>query len=256
MDTNQVGTVAAGQAAKEALEPLFRRLRATADGNGFPLGVPPDLCAAGEGWFPVAELSARPYDRLRALVGESERRWSAPPHVAAALWWKSFSYWAALPVAMGWALNRRVPLFTTGTTMVSTPAEEPGMLIGASELRVAVGDLAELGEAIGDTLVRDLLAPLIDSLHDLTRTGRRGLWGSVAEGLAHPIVEFAGGLVDDPTEEARVLLESVGEPVSGLVELLPGLRRRTCCLWVTLPDGEACPTCCVLDSGEGSRARE
>ncbi|WUH99886.1 hypothetical protein OHR68_41440 [Spirillospora sp. NBC_00431] len=251
MDTNRVGAVV----ADEALEPLFGWLSAIAESNGFPLGVPPDLRAAGEGWFPVAELSTRPHDRLRALVDESGRLWSAPPHVAAALWWKSFSYWAALPVTLGWVLNRRVPVFTTGTTMVRTPAEEPRMLIGVSELRAATGDVAELGEAVRDTLVRDLLAPLIDSLHDLTRTGRRGLWGSVAEGLAHPIVEFAGGRVDDPAKAARILLESIGEPVADLVEFLPALRRRTCCLWVTLPDSDACPTCCVLDPRPGSRAR-
>jgi hypothetical protein len=232
-------------AAEEALEPLFGRLCAIA-GSGVPLGVSPGLRATGDGWFPAAELSASPHDRLGALIAEAERRWSAPPHVAAALWWKHFSYWTALPVAMGWALNRRVPLLTAGTTMLSIQAVEPGMLIGTSELRVGSGDVGELGTIIGDTLLRDLHAPLIEALHALTRTGRRGLWGSVAEALADPLVSFAHDMLDHPGEAARTLLESVGEPVAGLVEL-PELRRRTCCLWVTLPGSETCPTCCVLD---------
>src|SRR5690606_31736626 len=149
------------------------------------------------------------------------------------------------------ARSRRAPVRAADTRLLGLPAADPGMLVAMSERRFATGDVAELGAVIGDSLLRDLHAPLIDALHDLTRVGRRGLWGSVAEALAHPVVTFGGDLVDDPGDAARTLLESVGEPVAGLVDLprLPELRRRTCCLWVTLGQG-LCPTCCVTGSGE------
>lgn len=247
MNETLVGAVAAGRLAEEALEPLCARLRAAADAEG-PLGVAPGLRVTGGGWFPVAELADAPHARLGALIAETGRRWQAPPHVAAALWWKNFSYWTTLPVTMGWALNGRVPVLTAGTTMLSTPEAEPGMLVAMDEPRVATGDTAELGAVIGDSLLRDLHAPLIEALHALTRAGRRGLWGSVAEALVHPLAAFAGDVLDDPGDAARTLLESVGEPVAGLVEL-PGLRRRTCCMWVTLGQG-ICPTCCITEPGE------
>ncbi|WP_344588250.1 (2Fe-2S)-binding protein [Actinomadura vinacea] len=247
MNATQARVVTAGRSAEEALEPLFGWLRALAD-DGSPMGVAAGMRATGDGWVSVAELVAPPYDRLGVLIAEAERTWGAPPHVAAALWWKSFSYWTALPVAMGWALNRRVPVLTAGTTMLAVPAAEAGMLIGTSELRAATGDV---GAVIADTLVHDVHAPLIDALHALTRVGRRGLWGSVAEALVYPLLSF--DVLDDPGGAARTLLESVGEPVAGLVEL-PALRRRTCCLWVTLPGSEACPTCCVTGQATGKRS--
>lgn len=241
---------ASGPAADEALEPLAARLRAAADTEG-PLGVAPGLRPVGDGWFPVAELAARPAERLGALVAETARRWQAPPHVAAALWWKNFSYWTTLPVAMGWALNRRVPVLTAATTVLSLRPGHPGMVVAMTERRFAAGDAGELGAVIGDSLLRDVHAPVIEALHDLTRAGRRGLWGSVAEALVHPLVTFGAGLLDDPGEDARTLLVSVGAPVADLVDLprLPQLRRRTCCLWVTLGQG-LCPSCCVTGPGD------
>lgn len=247
MDATLAEMVAVGPSAETALEPLFGRLRTVAD-SGVPLGVTSRLGTDGDGWCTVAELAAEPYERLGGLVAETERRWEAPPHVAAALWWKSFSYWTALPVTMGWALNRRVPMLTADTTALRTPEAEPGIEIGTSELRVATGDVGELGAAIAGTLIRDLHAPLIEALHALTRSGRRGLWGSVAEALAHPLVTFGHDMLDDPGAAAETLLDSIGGPVAGLVEL-PALRRRTCCLWVTLPGADVCPTCCVTERG-------
>ncbi|WP_030171562.1 (2Fe-2S)-binding protein [Spirillospora albida] len=248
MNATRISAGIVGRAAEEALEPLFERLRAIA-ATGMPLGAVPGLRPPGDGWAAVGELTVPPHDRLGELVGAVERQWDAPAHVAAALWWKSFSYWSTLPAVLGWALNRRVPVPAPDTTMVRTIAEEPRMQVAATEFRVVTGDTGELGEVIAGTLLRDLHAPLIEALHALTRAGRRGLWGSVAEALADPLIWFADDLVDDPAAAARALLDAVGEPVAGLVEL-PGPRRRTCCLWVTLPGREPCSTCCV--TGEGN----
>ncbi|MBX6767507.1 MAG: hypothetical protein IRY90_10210 [Actinomadura rubrobrunea] len=251
MNATRTGVeVAAGRSAAEALEPLARRLRAAADG-GLTLGMAPDLGAVGDGWMTVAELATPPYGRLSEMVAAVQRQWDAPPHVAAALWWKGASYWTSLPVAVGWLLNRRVPLLTADTALLRK-SELTMVEVAARELRVASGD--DLGEVIGDTLLRGVHAPLIDALHALTRVGRRGLWGSVAEALTYPIVSFGQELgTDGSAEAAGALLRSIGAPVDGLMDL-PAMRRRTCCLWVTLGK-DPCPSCCVTVKERYAHAR-
>ncbi|GHE38475.1 hypothetical protein GCM10017673_46040 [Streptosporangium violaceochromogenes] len=234
-----------GRRATTVPEPPAGWLRAAAE-TGWPAGLAPGLRAEGEGWHPAAELAAPPYGRLGRMVEETGRRWDAPPHVAAALWWKGFSYWTTLPVAMSWATERRVPLMTARNTMLRPLPDEPRLQVALNAPAAGGGDAGdgELGALIRETLLEDLHAPLIEALHALTRAGRRGLWGSVAEALVHPLISYAGDLLDDPAGQALTLLRSVGGPVAGLMEL-PALRRRTCCLWVTLPGREACSTCCV-----------
>ncbi|GAA2610848.1 (2Fe-2S)-binding protein [Actinomadura fulvescens] len=229
--------VSDGRDAETALEPLMDVLR-TAEAAGITLGVAPGLRAEAD-WVSVADLTRAPSAALEAMVEQAAERWSAPLHVAAALWWKGFSYWTALPVAVGWALGGHVPLMTPENTAVRPLPGEPFMIVGLNETRVASGTAGELGAVIRDTLIERLHAPVIETLHELTRTGRRGLWGSVAEALVEPFAMLGMG-----AGTAQGLLDAVGGPVAGLVEM-PSLRRRTCCLWVTLPGSDACPTCCV-----------
>ncbi|WP_449064096.1 hypothetical protein [Planomonospora algeriensis] len=243
MDTTRPAPVSGRRSAEETLAPLIGRLRAAATA-GLPLGLVPGLRAEGDGWHSVIELTAPPYGRLSELVRETSLRWDAPPHVAAALWWKGVSYWTTLPVVIGWAATRHVPLMTAAGTALRSLPGEPHLQAGLSELRVVTGTVEEVGAIVRDTLLRDLHAPLIEALHALTRTGRRGLWGSVAEAIVHPLVTLAADLLDDPADAAETLLRSIGEPVADLVET-PSMRRRTCCLWVRLPGREACSTCCV-----------
>ena len=47
-------------------------------------------------------------DGLAVLLKAAAKRWNAPPHAAATLAWKSYSYWASLPVILSWATARRV----------------------------------------------------------------------------------------------------------------------------------------------------
>ncbi|RAY13193.1 hypothetical protein DPM19_22145 [Actinomadura craniellae] len=229
-------------------EPLSALLDAAA-------GVPAGLRAGAEpGW--------RPADRLPELIEAEARRWDAPPHVAAALLWKSYSYWAVLPVTLGWALGRRVPL--GGPPMLLPLDDEPHLLVGPRDLTVAVtatdpvagrpgtvvaADETALLAMVRRTLLEDHLAPLIRALHARTRVGERTLWGSVAEAFAYPLAAHAESLPEPAETVVPALLDGLGPPVAGLVRPLPGppgLRRRTCCLWVTLPGAEACPTCCLI----------
>ncbi|MEO3860709.1 (2Fe-2S)-binding protein [Acrocarpospora sp. B8E8] len=225
--------------------------KAAAEQDGI-LGVLPGLVAessSGDGWIPAPELAREPYQALAGFVDETAERWNAPRHVAAAVFWKTYTYWHIFPIALGWSINRRVPLMRLEHTMVRP--SDAGVTIAATEITVAVepGDPVagtpgtvvsdDLGATIREALL-DGQQPLIEAISKLTRIGRRNLWGSTAEAFAGPLLETG------PYQRAEDLLRSIGRPVDGLIEPHEdGYRRRTCCLWVTLPDEEACSTCCV-----------
>lgn len=232
------------------LDALADHLEGLAAERGGVLGVLPGLVADDSpGWTPAAALVREPYEGLLALVDETAARWSAPRHVAAALLWKTYGYWHTMPMALGWGLGRRVPLMRLEDTLVRPSAA--GVTVAASRVTVAVLPGDPLAGAEGTVVVPDLAAaireallesqyPFVRALGTLTKVGERTLWGSTAEAFAHPLLTLG------PYAEAARLLDEIGPPVAGL--LTPdgdGYRRRTCCLWVTLPDVEVCSTCCV-----------
>ncbi|RBQ17340.1 hypothetical protein DP939_25750 [Spongiactinospora rosea] len=237
------------------LRELLERL--AAERGGFQ-GLLPGLTAdPGEGgWTPVAELTRPPYDLLAGLIDQISVVREAPRHVRAALMWKTYAYWHSMPVALGWALNRRVPLMPFAETVYR--ASDTGITIAATSVTTAVlpGDplagapgtvvVHDLGAAIRETLLTSQL-PLIKAIGGLTKIGARNLWGSTAESLVYPLRTFADAL--PPGGGPADLLAAVGDPVGGLIDFTAdGYRRRTCCLWVTLPDTEPCATCCVSAS--------
>ncbi len=213
-----------------SLRPLLALLETVAAAGDLP-ALAPGLGEA-EG-MTVRELATAPYTALDEIIEAEMALWNAPRHVAATLWWKSFAYWSAIPIALGWALNGTFPSFTAENTLIRVLPDEPRMLLGMRELAPATDVRATL---------QALHAPLIEALAKLTRAGRRNLWGSVAESLTRPLTSFAELLPGSPDPAA--LLERAGAPVSGLMEAGTG-RRRTCCLWVTLPGNEACASCCL-----------
>ncbi|GAB3661042.1 hypothetical protein GCM10027589_23070 [Actinocorallia lasiicapitis] len=205
------------------------RLSALLSGTGYEMGINPTLLESGGPT--VAELATSPYELLDEQVNAVAARYGAPRHVAASLWWKAYAYWVTLPIGLGWALDRTFPAFTPERTVVRLLDREPHLSIGLSELETATDVRA--------TLIA-LHTPLIDALHELTRIGRRNLWGSVAESLIDPLEGFAAEL--DGNADARTLLDLAGPPVKNLMACDP-VKRRTCCLWVALPDEEACSSC-------------
>ncbi|SDQ36145.1 (2Fe-2S)-binding protein [Thermostaphylospora chromogena] len=236
------------------LRALLERVREQREGV---LGVEPGLISGGEAdWTPAAELAREPYDTLDTWIDATARRWGAPRHVGAALLWKAYAYWHAMPMALGWALNRRVPIMPFDRTVArESPA---GVTVAATSITVAVlpddpyagrpgtVTVPDLGAAVREALLAGQ-GPLIDALTRLTRVGTRPLWGSTAEALVQPLYGFADVLPGDPAVDAAALLDSIGGPVRDLVTFTPGgYRRRTCCLWLTLPDAQACSTCCAL----------
>jgi hypothetical protein len=250
----------AGSEAIEAARPLVALLQAAHD--TYPLALVPGLLAGRDGQD-EGFLAADDPRLMERLVADTQARYDAPVHIAAALAWKGYAYYASLPVTLGWALNRRVPLFTPRDTLVRPLADEPFLTVGLRALRVAVTaadpcagtpgtvvvqDEEALLALVRDTLMRDHFAPLIDALRTSTRTGARNLWGTASEALSSPLYGHGSDL-PGAAESVRRLMAGLGEPVDGLMETVDGpppkVRRRTCCLWVALPGRDACPSCCL-----------
>jgi hypothetical protein len=207
------------------------------------------------GWFPATGLADG--SALPEVLGAARQRWGAGPAAAAALAWKSYVYWLALPAVVGYAAARRVPDMSAGNVLVRLHVAPPFVEIGLGTARVAVepGDpltgrpgvetVTDLPGYLRRTLVDGHLAPLLDQLHGLVRVGRRTLLGSLASGVAYGLTRSAGALPDPIAPTAATLLAALG--VDDLVEITPqlGVRRRTCCLAFTLPEPKVCTGCCL-----------
>ncbi|MEV0615483.1 hypothetical protein AB0I81_19360 [Nonomuraea sp. NPDC050404] len=212
---------------------LTETLQRVADERSGVLGVEPGLVIEpDESWTPVGELVREPYTLLGRLVDETADRWNAPRHVGAALFWKTYGYWHTLPMALGWALDGRVPVMRPAETYFKVSGA--GVTIAATRVSWATGAGA-ISEALEESQ-----RPLVEVLSAMAKVGERTLWGSTAEAFAHPLTSIVRG-------DYMRLLKELGRPVDGLVEPSgDGYFRRTCCLWIALPDVEPCGSCCVL----------
>src|SRR5687767_14672693 len=94
--------------AADLLAPVTATLR------GMSGAAAPSRLASGllvsdtAGWLPATQLIDGSH--LPRLLQAAQQQWQASPHAAAALVWKSYSYWMALPAVLGWASLRLVPL--------------------------------------------------------------------------------------------------------------------------------------------------
>lgn len=236
-------------------------------GDGAAHGLEPGLVVEDPtGWTPATALtSIAGGAELDDLIDAAKQRWSAPTHVAAALAWKSYCYWLALPAVLGWATARRVPLVRARNVLVRYAGRQPFLhlglraadvavlpddplaIAGHPEVRVVAGDAALLA-TLRAVLVEEHLAPLLERIRDRARLGRRTLWGSLASGVAHGLSRArleSGSTLGN----ANALLSALD--VDDLVELseLPSgelrVQRRTCCLAFTLPEPKICAGCCI-----------
>ena len=224
-----------------------------------------DEVVDGMGWMPASELVDG--TRLPELLDATRQRWGAAPHAAAALAWKTYTYWLSLPVVLGWASARRVPLLrpadvlvhlgdhrpllTLGlrrSTTIAVLPSDPLALAGLPEVRV-VADEAELLAVLRASLLDAHLTPMLDAIHAQVRVGPRTLLGSLASGVAYGVLRAADALPGESAETIGVLLDTLD--VADLIELVPGptgeltVQRKTCCLAFTLPQPKICAGCCI-----------
>jgi len=217
------------------------------------------------GWIPATALTDG--SRIDELIDAAAHRWNAAPHVAAALAWKAYSYWAALPAVLGWAAVRRVPLMRPEDILVHLGDHRPVVQIGLRPgIRVAVlpgdpiwgltdpdalalaPDKDALLTALRTSLLDAHLTPMIDALRSRSRISARTLLGSVASGVAYGVIDGSATLADQTRRDIATLLNTLG--VSDLVEVNAGagglsVQRKTCCLAFTLPEPKVCSGCCL-----------
>jgi len=247
------------------LDPITVTLQAMFGTSTELPGVAPDLLVHDTtGWQPARALAG---DHLDTLLDSARRRWNAQPHAAAALAWKSYTYWLALPAVLGWASARRIPRLTADDVLINftdpralvtiglradiSVAVLPGDPIAAAghpQVKVVADEAALLDELRG-SLLDQHLTPLLDAIHNRVRLGKRTLLGSLSSGVAYGVLRSADVLPGSSVETITRLHQALG--VDGLIELVPtpdgkiDVQRKTCCLAFTLPQPKVCQGCCI-----------
>jgi hypothetical protein len=249
----------------QPLAPVTATLRAMFGTSTQLPGLAPDLLVRDPGgWMPTAELAGA---QLDTLLDAARRRWDAQPHAAAALAWKAYTYWLALPAVLGWASARRVPLLTADDVLmhfddprplvtlgmrpeipVAVLTSDPLAVSGLPQVRV-VHDETELLALFRHALLDQHLTPMLDAIHGKVRLGKRTLLGSLASGVAYAVLRSADVLPGASATMIDTLLTALD--VADLIELVPSangrleVQRKTCCLAFTLPQPKLCNGCCI-----------
>lgn len=249
---------------EQALAGLRRRRGPGATGGLAPGLVVP---AGSPGWTPASALLGGGF--LDDLLVAAKQRWNATPHAAAALAWRSYTYWLVLPVVLAWATARRVPLLDPEDVVVQLGAPARGrplLAVGWRRLRLAAGtgdplvgsgDLTVVGSeeqllgTLRSTLREHHLDPLLAQLQTRANLGTRTLLGSLASAVAYGAVRGIEAAPAEIMATAGTLLTAL--EVADLVAIEPGpagptVRRRTCCLAFTLPEPKICSGCCLRAS--------
>lgn len=227
-------------------------------------------------WQGAYELVQPPVPGRRAaldhLLDAAKQRWRASPHAAAALAWRSYSHWLAMPVVLSWALARRVPLVDPLDVRWRIEGSPQLLTLGLRRVRLAVlpddplaGEATAAGPADGresvaltvvdteqqllevlrHTLREQHLDLLLARLQERVRLGTRTLLGSLAAAVAYALVRGGPQPAAPAVERLLAALD-----LADLVELRdepggPAVQRRTCCLAFTLPEPKICASCCL-----------
>jgi ferric iron reductase protein FhuF len=231
------------------------------------VGLAPGLTATvGGGWVPATALVDGA--AIDDFLDTARRRWDASPHAAAALAWKCYTYWLALPAVLGYAVARRTPLVRPDAVVVRWSQQQPFVVVGltAPEVAVAPADpialddpaarvrvmpVDEMMTELRLSLVDEHLSPMLERIRDRVHLGHRTLWGSVASGVAYALSRAADFIPAPVLPTTYEILSALR--LDDLVDLSaredgrPGLniQRRTCCLAFTLPEPKICSGCCI-----------
>jgi hypothetical protein len=228
------------------LAPIVAALRSGFGTSTRLPGLAPDLVVGDPaGWTPVADLCG---PGVEGLLKAARERWDAPDHIAAAVTWKAYSYWLAVPAVLGWMSGTLVPHLSGAQVLVRFDDPYAPVTLGLRPGIPVSGPGDEPVVALLGTLRRTLLdehvTPLLAAIGSRTRLGRRVLLGSLAAAVVHVTIRAAG-----PAADPSVLLAALG--LTDLVEwqVHPAgrvlVRRKTCCLAFTLPRPKICGDCCL-----------
>jgi hypothetical protein len=163
------------EVAADPLAPVHVTLAAAFPTNP-PGGLAPGLTVTdGPGWICAQAMAdGTRVPELLAVVGRSRR---ASPHVAAALAWKAYTYALALPVVVGWAAARRVPLVQPADVLVRLGSPKSVLTLGLRpSIRVAVLPSDPIAaEHRGDIDVVTDEAALLDAVLEAIRRIESGM---------------------------------------------------------------------------------
>jgi len=197
-------------------------------------------------WRPATQLvDGTAIDDLLAAAGT---RWSADQHVAAALAWKSYTYWVTLPVVIGYVSQRVVPDVRPDNVEFQIHGVPPFVairLIGP-EATTLVGDAALLAE-LRKGLLDEHLDPMLEQIRKRVHLGRRTLLGSIASAVCYAVVRGGEALPPRAVSDAHHILDALG--VADLVDFGRDetgelrVQRHTCCLAFSLPTPKICSGC-------------
>lgn len=227
-------------------------------------GLPAGLVPADEGGW-TAATALVDGTALPDLLDAAKQRWNAQPAAAAALAWKSYTYWLAMPAVVGYVNGRRIPLPYPEDVLVRYHDRQPFLGIGLRSPTVAVlasdplaaapdaravrDDAALLGE-LRRALLDAHLDPLVDRTREHVNLGRRTLLGSLASGIAHVLIRASDAPLETRLADISRVLGALD--IDDLVELRVDpadgqimVHRRTCCLAFTLPTPRICAACCI-----------
>ena len=190
----------------------------------------------GPHWQPATRFADADAVVATGLLDRPARDWGAAPHTAAALAWKAYTWWLVNPVVLAFAAGRPLARLDASNVEVALHDQRPYV-----EFRVR--DATPLPRtdpvrALRETLLDRHLAPVSEALSAATRIGRRTLWGSVAEAVAHPLLTSGDG------DTAEHLLHGLG--LDHLLSVHGGFAvRRTCCQAIAVPGLGVCDSCPV-----------
>jgi hypothetical protein len=256
-------TLALTGARLAPLAPVLDALDTVRDGRA-EFGIADDL-RAGPDWIPAGALLDG--SALPRLLSVPITQWGAKPHAAAALAYKQYTYWLAMPVVLGWASARRVPLLSADNVAVQFLDDTPYFRLGMRRPAVAVladdpvaglpgtvvVDTADaLLALLADTLRDRHVAPLIEATRRHVRIGAHTLWGQLAASVGYALAA-AEPVLDGTAADAQALLSALR--LTDLAELCDTgdslrVRRSTCCLAFVVPSlgNRLCPDCCITRS--------
>jgi hypothetical protein len=204
------------------------------------------------GWIAATDLVSG--DRLESLFAIPRRLWSAAPHAAAVLAWKTYTYRLAQPLALAWTHAREVPLLSADNVLIKLSPQRPYVTVGLRRSTSAVlatspavrshdaivaPDEAALLDFLRLTLMDQHLRPLLARTRLIRRIGARVLWGQVAAGLAYALSDVSA----TPGADAGVLNGALGLGELAGVDENDQVWRNTCCLAFSTPALSACRDC-------------
>lgn len=215
------------------------------------------------GWMAASDLVSG--DRLDALFEMPRRLWQAPPHAAAVLAWKIYTYRLAQPLATAWTLAREIPLLSAGNVLVQIFPRAPYVTVGLrrptsavlstscmtrSHDAIIISDEAGLLSFLRQTLLGQHLIPLMERTKVMRRISAPILRGQVAAGLAYAFADMSA----TPGPDTALVSRALG--LDGLAGVSDDGKtwRTTCCRALGTP---AMPVCrdCPAHTREGMRAR-